>query len=278
MSVADFFQLSAYEAASSQLDVMARLQALLPGETTTAEHKEVAGIVASASAPAAGPAPPPPPSAEPVASPSCAGKHEEPQEQAAAAPTAKATSMPPPPPRAPLAPANPPARMPKGNEIVYSANGSPINLAALSALGPAKPAPSCAAADATPAPGTSYAGAAPSAAPPTVMFTGATFRRATVARGRTKQASRAITVTTADGKQWTVDDVIGMAGVPQKYRDEVRRLVESDLRDLELIVKTATDIEAANAAEAAKPSSALPPPAPVPVPAAAPMTRASRRR
>ncbi len=57
----------------------------------------------------------------------------------------------------------------------------------------------------------------------------------------------------ADGKQFTVDDLIGLAGVPQAYREEVRRLVEADLQDLTELVQSVVTLEQSNA-NAAGPS------------------------
>ena len=55
-----------------------------------------------------------------------------------------------------------------------------------------------------------------------------------------------------------MDDLIGMAGVPQKYRDEVRQLVESDLQDLDALVKSVVAMEKSDApattASAARPA------------------------
>ncbi|GLC70142.1 hypothetical protein PLESTF_000929600 [Pleodorina starrii] len=151
-----------------------------------------------------------------------------------------ASLMPPPPPRLPLASANPPVRQPLASEMVlYSANGSPVHLGQL--IAPATTAkgmiPSLT--DATPAAGTSCAGVVPQ----TMGFTGRTFRRVAPTRGRTKQPTRSITVTTQDGKQFAVDDLIGLAGVPEAYRDEVRRLMEADHQDLSALIQSVVTIE-----------------------------------
>lgn len=125
-------------------------------------------------------------------------------------------------------------RLPGAGEVVYSANGSPIFLPHSFGVA-AKGTGSLA--DATPAFGMSAALPHQPAAGGLVM-TGHTFRRATAARGRTKQATRAITVTVADGRQFVVDDVLGLANVPEKYHVEVAGLVEQDMQDLSALAAT----------------------------------------
>ncbi|KXZ43866.1 hypothetical protein GPECTOR_78g54 [Gonium pectorale] len=257
--VADFFKLAPEQAAASSLgSVLQRLRRLQQGgEGGDPAEAEAVTMIASTLAAAGGGGALPQDTdrvqaAEPQQPLGGAGA------DAAAGPSTSAAHaaalMPPPAARAPLSQLNTAARAPMSHEIVYSANGSPIylNVAAASAApatcnakGGAMPG----IADATPAMGASFAMAA--APPQTMAFTGNTFRRATAARGRTKQATRAITVTTQDGRCFVVDDMIGLAGVPDKYREEVRRLLEADMQDLTALYKSVTTIEQANAAVAA---------------------------
>ncbi|GIL86405.1 hypothetical protein Vretimale_11664 [Volvox reticuliferus] len=248
MSVAEVFALTPAEAAAVTLhNVISRLQALQQGSNHS-KMIDVARIVSSslaavgAAAPADANAPQPVDAGVPSA-PVQEGQNQQ-QKQCgtgisqapAASPNALAQAavlMPPPPPRLPLGAANPPARQPRVDEVFYSANGSPINIGqstapvtAVKGMLPWLP-------DVTPAVGTSAV-----VAPPTVEITGCTFRRVAPTRGRVKQPTRAITVKTKDGKQFTVDDLIGMAAVPQAYHDEVRLLLKADVQDLNALMAT----------------------------------------
>ncbi|GFR50091.1 hypothetical protein Agub_g12236 [Astrephomene gubernaculifera] len=263
MSAAGFFRLSPEEANATFLgDIIGRLELLQQEPNAVPQAAaQVLAVVASNAASAAAV------EREPQAAQSDQQQHGQEADAAAAGPSAAAGPcssaqavaavglMPPPQPppaRQALAPVNPPARAPMQNEVVYSVNGSPIFLGAVQAsAAPVTGAVKGAAfnlTDATPAVGASCV---PAAAPPTMAFTGRTFRRATAARGRTKQATRAITVTTEDGKQFTVDDVIGLAAVPEKYRVEVRKLVEADYQDLDALMKSVAAIEVGTTSSAA---------------------------
>ncbi|EFJ45839.1 hypothetical protein VOLCADRAFT_121112 [Volvox carteri f. nagariensis] len=145
--------------------------------------------------------------------------------------------MPPPPPRPPLAAVNQAPRLPMANEVFYSANGSPIHIGqvavgANAATGVVAP---CYLPDVAPEGGTS--GAAPQSM---VTLPACKVRRVAPTRGRGKQSARVVTVTTQDGKSFTVDDLNGLAAVPQAYRAEVRRLVEADLQHLSAIAQSMT--------------------------------------
>lgn len=59
----------------------------------------------------------------------------------------------------------------------------------------------------------------------------------------------------ADGKQFTVDDLIGMAAVPQAYREEV----EAELKDLNALMQSVAALEQDTANPSSTTASALRP-------------------
>ncbi|GIL68609.1 hypothetical protein Vafri_21870 [Volvox africanus] len=244
----EVFALTPTESAAGTLhDVISRLQALQQGSNDS-KIVDIARIVSASltavgeAVPAGANAPQPVDAGIPGAAIQEGQKQQQEQcgtrsSQAPAASPIKlaqaAVLMPPPPPRLPLGAAIPPARQPRVDEVFYSANGSPIHFGQLTAPVTAVKGMLPCLPDMTPA-----VGADTVVAPPTVEITGCTFRRMAPTRGRVKQPTRAITVKTKDGKQFTVDDLIGMAAVPQAYHDEVRQLLKADAQDLNALMAT----------------------------------------
>ncbi|GLI67735.1 hypothetical protein VaNZ11_011937 [Volvox africanus] len=248
MPAVEVFALTPTESAAGTLqDVLSRLQALQQGSHDS-KIVDIARIVSASLAavgeavPAVASAPQPVDAGDPCAA--VQEGQEQQQEQcgtlSSQAPAASpnklaqaAVLMPPPPARLPLGAAILPARQPRVDEVFYSANGSPIHFSQVTAPVTAVKGMLSCLPDMTPA-----VGANTVIAPPTVEITGCTFRRMAPTRGRVKQPTRAITVKTKDGKQFTVDDLIGMAAVPQAYHDEVRQLLKADVQDLNALMAT----------------------------------------